>query len=358
MNNENVNIGEKFKEAFQNYEIAPSPEIWTNIENSIHSGFSIYGKKLTVFKAAIYITVASAIIIGSIVGFQKINTVKKQNTQKLITNNNSTFVSTSIEVVNNSEIKNPILDTQKPEYSPSSNTQTSVKPNIREKVENINNGVETETIYPITINTLNNQNGKAIELNSLNTLSDKTIEIKEPTNENFNSVKSPIDSGFVVNFSSDPTICFGEDAILEVNCRDCSFEWENGSTNSKIRVKPLQNSEYKVVVSNSKGEKKYHTFNVIIDKECTAVFVPTAFTPNGDGSNDLFIAQGLGIREFYMQIANRAGLVVFESNEINQGWDANNILDITSTEVYIFFIKYVDAKGVHHLQKGQVTLIR
>ena len=51
--------------------------------------------------------------------------------------------------------------------------------------------------------------------------------------------------------------------------------------------------------------------------------IPNAFTPNNDNLNDTYKIIGIGIRKFNMKIFNRWGEIVFESNDINVGWDGN-----------------------------------
>jgi gliding motility-associated-like protein len=63
------------------------------------------------------------------------------------------------------------------------------------------------------------------------------------------------------------------------------------------------------------------TFSVLI-LPYTTIDVPSAFTPNGDGINDLIFPDGWGIRRLnYFRIYNRWGQLLFETNEYRKGWD-------------------------------------
>ena len=88
------------------------------------------------------------------------------------------------------------------------------------------------------------------------------------------------------------------------------------------------------------------------------VFIPNAFTPNGDGNNDIFTIFGAGIRDVEMTIVDRWGEVVYKTNSIYKGWDGYYKGEIAQNGVYVYhsFITYLDGKVVE--KKGSVTLIR
>ena len=182
-------------------------------------------------------------------------------------------------------------------------------------------------------------------------------EAKEDSIENYPEVIAGTDESSPITFSEDPTICFGEDAVLKVfGGKD--YEWSNGDHTSRITVSPVEQSTYWVIVHDSLGRQYKHDFVVTIDKECTAVFIPSAFTPNGDGLNDVFKAEGLGVINFEMIIFSREGKILFESKNIDMAWDGTYNGELMPSVTYFYQVQYVDAKGVKHIKKGQVTLIR
>ena len=100
-----------------------------------------------------------------------------------------------------------------------------------------------------------------------------------------------------------------------------------------------------------------------IDVVPTDKFVmPNAFTPNGDGTNDYFIGKGYeeGISEFQMQIWDRWGAKVFETEDLRQGWDGtlNNRGKPMPGGVYLYIVRYRSSRGKKHLMKGYATLVR
>ena len=89
------------------------------------------------------------------------------------------------------------------------------------------------------------------------------------------------------------------------------------------------------------------------------MYIPSAFTPNGDGINDFFGVKAEGIKSFNLQIFNRWGEVVFESESISNLWDGSFKGErIKNTDVYVYQVK---ATGLNNKplpeENGSVTLV-
>lgn len=92
--------------------------------------------------------------------------------------------------------------------------------------------------------------------------------------------------------------------------------------------------------------------------EAEQFFIPTAFTPNGDGLNDLFMVKAnFEPRSFEMTVLNRGGDALFQTRDINIGWDGQLHGKLLPQGVYVCIIKYKDSQGNEHKQQGQVLLI-
>lgn len=93
-----------------------------------------------------------------------------------------------------------------------------------------------------------------------------------------------------------------------------------------------------------------------------ALYIPNAFTPNNDGINDGFQAVGIGIVEFKLQIFDRWGALIFESNDINKAWDGSvngkGDYETTKQEVYVWKARVKDATLNTHELVGHVTLVK
>lgn len=78
-----------------------------------------------------------------------------------------------------------------------------------------------------------------------------------------------------------------------------------------------------------------------------SIYIPSAFTPNGDGLNDTFGVKGEGIQDYHLIIYNRWGVVLFESTNAKKQWDGvyeGNPVE-TGTYVYLLFAKGIESKG-------------
>jgi gliding motility-associated-like protein len=90
----------------------------------------------------------------------------------------------------------------------------------------------------------------------------------------------------------------------------------------------------------------------------TAIGVPSAFSPNGDGNNDVLFARGAAVETLTMKIYNRWGQLVFETNDINQGWDGrfNGEPQEMDSYAYVLYATFIDGSSTE--KKGNITLIR
>lgn len=123
-------------------------------------------------------------------------------------------------------------------------------------------------------------------------------------------------------------------------------------------MEPVNQSTYTVTVTDKYNYQHIHKYTVSVDRECTAVFLPSAFTPNGDGNNDVYKAVGEGIQDFKMQIMNRKGMLLFQTNDINTGWDGTFNGSLQPAQVYIYTVVYENARGEQKVLNGQFTLVR
>jgi gliding motility-associated-like protein len=100
----------------------------------------------------------------------------------------------------------------------------------------------------------------------------------------------------------------------------------------------------------------------VVIKPDYVLYIPNAFTPNSDGINDGFKAVGIGVVEFKLQIFDRWGALIFESNDINKAWDGsvNGKGDSESTkqEVYVWKAEVKDVRNENHYLIGHVTLLK
>ena len=90
--------------------------------------------------------------------------------------------------------------------------------------------------------------------------------------------------------------------------------------------------------------------------------LPNAFTPNGDGTNDIFFGKGNieDATDFQMTVWNRYGESIFETNDPNQGWNGrkNNEGQLAPNGVYVVVVNYKNFRGEAFTQTGYISLIK
>ena len=88
------------------------------------------------------------------------------------------------------------------------------------------------------------------------------------------------------------------------------------------------------------------------------LFIPDAFTPNGDGLNDIFKPSTIGLKEYDFEIYNRWGENIYSSNGPEDGWNGSFKGNSAPQGVYVYLLKVVDIKGNSRTYNGKVVLIR
>jgi gliding motility-associated-like protein len=89
------------------------------------------------------------------------------------------------------------------------------------------------------------------------------------------------------------------------------------------------------------------------------VFVPTGFTPNGDGRNDLLKPIAVGIERIdFFGVYNRWGQLIFSTKQNGQGWDGKINGRNQPTGTFVWLVKAVDFAGKSIVEKGTTVLIR
>ncbi len=119
-----------------------------------------------------------------------------------------------------------------------------------------------------------------------------------------------------------------------------------------------------LVVTSEYGCTDTTTHSINVRDEYT-FYAPTVFSPDADGINDIFKVYGYGINpsKFNLYIYDRWGQVLFETNDLNKGWDgrlkrnSTSGKDIVKTGTYTWFVIYTDITGVVHHKTGPVTVV-
>lgn len=160
-----------------------------------------------------------------------------------------------------------------------------------------------------------------------------------------------------VNLGPDTTVCLGYGITFTVS----SFPyilWQDSTTNSVYNVYNTPGT-YWVMVTDSNGCSAGDSVNVNY-VSCEDLITPNVFTPNGDGSNDVFHVKGYYMKKEMLYIYDRWGIEVYNSEDVDKGWDGtdmrNNSKCAAGTYFYIAYVKLFDGK--HKAIKGYVSLFR
>lgn len=121
----------------------------------------------------------------------------------------------------------------------------------------------------------------------------------------------------------------------------------------------IDSIHYVVRVFNNAGCYDSASVKVTVFKTNPYVFVPSAFTPNGDGLNDVIRPIAVGVQKInYFRIFNRWGQLVFSTTANGHGWDGTIGGALQGSNVYVWMVSAVDYIGKPIFLKGTVTLIR
>jgi len=123
---------------------------------------------------------------------------------------------------------------------------------------------------------------------------------------------------------------------------------------------PTKTTTYRLTVTDAYGCKASDTFTIeVLVCEDVALAIPQAFSPNGDGNNDLLYVRGSGFELENYAIYNRYAQMVYQSMDINEGWDGTFHGKPEDPGVFIYHVKW-HCKFTQETQvtKGNVTLMR
>jgi gliding motility-associated-like protein len=161
-------------------------------------------------------------------------------------------------------------------------------------------------------------------------------------------------------FDANKQICCGEELQLNAGNPGASYQWNNGSTERTITVR--SDGLYWVSIANANCTTRDSVqVRLGVDTVCPYVFVPNAFSPNGDRLNDVFRPRTDNISNYRLTIYNRWGARIFESNTPSEGWDGTYKDQPAPAGGYHYQLRYRIAKeGVEQIktQEGTVRLIR
>jgi len=156
-----------------------------------------------------------------------------------------------------------------------------------------------------------------------------------------------------LNLPADTSLCEKDTLILAPALKGVTYQW-NGNSDATIRI--FRQGVYDITAFNANGCSR--KFTVHVRSQNCNVYMPNAFTPNGDSKNDLFrIPETVKINLNKFSIFDRWGNKVFNTTDRSSGWDGNFKGAPSPPGVYIYLIEGI-ANNKKIQIKGTVTLIR
>jgi len=146
-----------------------------------------------------------------------------------------------------------------------------------------------------------------------------------------------------------------ENYVLNFEQDYSNYLWSTGETTSQIIVE--ESGIYNVDIDNQCGT---YAVSIAMVFDCSFEFyLPNSFTPNGDQINDNFKGVGRGITHYQLSIFNRWGELLFNSNDLNTGWNGiNSVGQSEPAGTYSFMVEITDVTGEFKSYIGHVNLIR
>lgn len=370
-------IGKLFKEKLAGYQTPPPEGVWNGIQHD--AALKKFNRSRTFHRVATRIILP---IIG---------VVAVVSTILIIAFNNKDNIDSQLVVKENTSLSQTVETTPESTLPPPVSSPTTATPAVKIPAES-NNGVR-EFILPATSTPLKTNMitsdlvaSDPAELASTplttkpasttSPVSNQTqatnVKISEKPdiayNQQINNPSNDIrteetpptlpksDKTGMLHYSKDTSVCRNSPLNLYVE-NAASVHWSIGSNDPVITIYPEENTQiYANVQTMDKVDTTiYVTINVF---DCE-LFVPTAFTPNGDGLNDEFLVHApMEISNFEMLIFDKMSRSLFQTKEINYGWDGTSQGKPLPPGTYFYVITYRDALNEKHVMKGQLVLIR
>lgn len=164
------------------------------------------------------------------------------------------------------------------------------------------------------------------------------------------------------------TIQYGDSSQLSLTYSQgvISFQWQADSTLSADNISnpiatPRSTHTYFITVADAPGCKRLDTVTVyVVHTPCAKsnIYIPDAFSPNGDGKNDVLYMRGNDISNIYFAVYDRWGQRMFESRSLDQGWDGTYKGKKLDAAVFGYYAKGECSTGEKFIRKGNVTILR
>ena len=147
---------------------------------------------------------------------------------------------------------------------------------------------------------------------------------------------------------------------------DYSYLWSPASSVSNPVIpdptaNPLETTTFVVEIEDAFGCTNKDSVTVFLKNFICGepfIFVPNAFTPNGDGVNDILYVRANAVTEVYFVVYSRWGEKIFETRDKDFGWDGTFKGAQLSPDVYGYYLTLRCLNEEQYSKKGNITLLR
>jgi gliding motility-associated-like protein len=160
-----------------------------------------------------------------------------------------------------------------------------------------------------------------------------------------------------INIPADTVLCSHNTLLLAPAFEGITY-YINGTASSVVSIN--KEGHYTIIANDIYGCQKTFNTNVVAQNcsDCDA-HIPTGFTPNGDGVNDIFKPiLHCNLSAFDFIIFNRWGQKIFESRDINKGWDGTYSGSKMPAGAYVYFLAYKTSSNITKAIKGMIVLVK
>jgi len=359
MDKNKYNIEEVFKSELEDFEMDLPQNLWSNLSNNLVSN-SVTGKA-SLFGGKLFSIVAissSIAIVGGVLIFVKLaktnSEVLPHKTKEIIkkeiikTTVNDLTLNNAIEIETKEikietiieEVKKKKNETSK-QYIIKNNNKNPEKTSSKDSTTNnsTKTSAEKETILPVLITPTLTTNIKVVEVES--------AEVP-------------------VSISASPIGGYAPLTVLFSHNNEAAYTLWNFKDGDRSEQKEVSHTfkkqgtyDIELTVTNKRGESSISTKIITVLSTSNISHIPNIFTPNNDNINDFFIVKHKNIEKFNLYIYTKKGELIFETSDIDNGWDGKTqIEEEAKVGEYIYIIKARGIDGKTFEERGIVKLAR
>ena len=141
-----------------------------------------------------------------------------------------------------------------------------------------------------------------------------------------------------------------------------TYEWSYGSLSCYYcpypTASPTVTTTFTVTGTDTNQCVSSDHVTIVVLNGGNELYIPNAFSPNGDGINDVFLAYGTNIKTIKMQIFNKWGELIYESDDKTKGWNGKYEDQFVQMDVYVYRIECEWIDGNTRKRIGNISLIK